>query len=73
VQQLPLFGSLPDAAFIEALASDGTVITRVTAKATQQTQTICVGPLGVAAVRFAGLGSTLSRFDNLSFSRILSP
>jgi hypothetical protein len=73
VQQLPLFGSLPDAAFIDALASNGTVITRVTAKATQQTQTICVGTMGVAAVRFAGLGSTLSRFDNLTFSRILSP
>ncbi len=73
VQQLPLFGSLPDAAFIEGLTSNGTVIARVTAKATQQTQTICVGPTGVAAVRFAGLGSTLSRFDNLSFSRILSP
>lgn len=72
VQQLSLFGSPPDAAFIEALASDGSVITRVTAKAIQQTQTICVGPTGVAAVRFSGLGSALSRFDNLSFSRILS-
>jgi hypothetical protein len=72
VQQVSLFGSPADAAFIEALASDGSVITRVTAKATQQTQTICVGPTGVAAVRFSGLGSALSRFDNLSFSRILS-
>jgi hypothetical protein len=72
VEGSSLLGGLPDGAFIEALGSDGSVISRVTAKATLHTQSICVGSMGVAAVRFAGLGSILTRFDNLSFSRILS-
>lgn len=69
----PLIGPVPDAAFIEGLASDGSVLSRVTAKAVQQAQSLCLNQSGVAAVRFAGIGSTLTRFDNLSFSRITSP
>lgn len=69
----PLFGPVPDAAFIEGLASDGSVLSRVTAKATQQAQSLCIIQSGIAAVRFAGIGSALTRFDNLSFSRITSP
>ena len=69
----PLIGPVPDAAFIEGLASDGSVLSRVTAKAVQQAQSLCVNQSGVAAVRFAGIGSVLTRFDNLSFSRITSP
>ena len=69
----PLFGPVPDAAFFEGLASDGSVLSRITAKATQQAQSLCIDQGGIAAVRFAGLGSTLTRFDNLTFSRIPSP
>jgi len=68
-----LLGPVPDAAFFEGLASDGRVLSRVTAKATPQAQSLCVDQSGIAAVRFSGLGSTLTRFDNLTFSRIPSP
>ncbi|HXE82494.1 MAG TPA: hypothetical protein VN513_04060 [Gemmatimonadales bacterium] len=69
----PLLGPVPDAAFLEGLASDGSVLSRITAKATPQAQSLCINQSGVAAVRFAGIGSTLTRFDNLTFSRIPSP
>ena len=69
----PLLGPVPDAAFFEGLASDGSVLSRVTAKAAQQAQSLCIDQSGIAAVRFSGLGSTLTRFDNLTFSRIPSP
>jgi hypothetical protein len=68
-----LLGPVPDAAFLEGLASDGSVLSRITAKATPQAQSLCINQDGVAAVRFAGIGSTLTRFDNLTFSRIPSP
>jgi hypothetical protein len=73
ITQVPLFGVVPDGAFLEALASDGTLIGRVTASATPGARSICVSQTGIAAVRFAGIGSTLTRFDNLSFSRIATP
>jgi hypothetical protein len=73
VQLTGLFGVIPDGAFLEALAVDGSVLTRATAKAILQTQSLCAGPTGIAAVRFAGLGSALTRFDNLSFSRVTGP
>jgi len=69
----PLLGPVPDAAFFEGLASDGSVLSRVTAKALPQAQSLCVDQSGIAAVRFSGIGSTLTRFDNLTFSRIPSP
>lgn len=69
----PLLGPVPDAAFFEGLASNGSVLSRITAKATQQAQSLCINQSGIAAVRFAGIGSTLTRFDNLTFSRIPSP
>lgn len=69
----PPIGPLPDAAFLEGLASDGSVLSRITAKATQQAQSLCIDQSGIAAVRFSGLGSTLTRFDNLTFSRLPSP
>ncbi len=69
---LPLGGVLASP-FLEALGSDGSIIARATASTTQQTQSICVRGAAIAAVRFAGAGSTLARFDNLSFSRIASP
>ncbi|HWC72691.1 MAG TPA: hypothetical protein VG454_02050 [Gemmatimonadales bacterium] len=68
---LPL-GTIVSGPFLEALGSDGSVISRTVGAATQQTQTICVNGT-IAAVRFAGTGSTLARFDNLSFSRIATP
>jgi len=73
VGTLPLLGTVSDAAFLEGLASDGSVLGRITATATQQAQSLCLNQSGIAAVRFAGLGSTLTRFDNLSFSRIPGP
>ncbi|HEV2671696.1 MAG TPA: hypothetical protein VGU74_11425 [Gemmatimonadales bacterium] len=71
--QLPLLGGVLAGPFLEALGSDGTVIGRTSASATPQTQSICVSGAAIAAVRFAGVGTTLARFDNLSFSRIASP
>ena len=70
---LPPLGGVLARPFLEALGSDGSIIARETASATQQTQSICVRSAAIAAVRFAGAGSTLARFDNLSFSRIASP
>ena len=69
---LPLGGVLARP-FLEALGSDGSIVARATASATQQTQSICVRSAAIAAVRFAGAGTSLARFDNLSFSRIASP
>ena len=70
---LPPLGAVLARPFLEALGSDGSIIARATATATPQTQSICVSSAAIAAVRFAGAGSTLARFDNLSFSRIASP
>ena len=70
---LPPLGRVLARPFLEALGSDGSIIARATATATPQTQSICVSSAAIAAVRFAGAGSTLARFDNLSFSRIASP
>jgi hypothetical protein len=70
---LPPFGGVLAGPFLEALGSNGSVIARTTASATAQTQSICVSGAAIAAVRFAGVGITLARFDNLSFSRIASP
>ena len=67
------FGVTAQGPFLEALGRDGAVLNRVTASATAQTQSICITGNGIAAVRFAGAGSTLARFDNLSFFRSASP
>jgi hypothetical protein len=73
VTSLPLLGGLPNGAFLEALGTDGALLVRSTVPAIQQTQSICIDRTGIAAVRFAGAGGIVARFDNLSFSRILNP
>ena len=60
-------------AFLDALGGDGGLIGHTVATATQQTQHLCITQSGIAAVRFAGAGSTLATFDNLSWSRIATP
>jgi hypothetical protein len=66
-------GAVLEGAFLEARNSEDVAIGRNAAAYTQQTQRICVNRSGIASVRFAGAGSTLASFDNLSWSRIASP
>ncbi len=58
-------------AYLEALDASGIVLSRTESTTQRVQQQLCVQGDGIAAVRFAGKGSSYAIFDNLRWTRVL--
>jgi len=61
----PLSGGV---AFLEALDANGNVVRRTESTTQRVPQQLCVSSQGIAAVRFAGKGTSYAMFDNLQWT-----
>jgi hypothetical protein len=58
------------AAFLEALDASGNVVTRTQSTSQRVSQRLCVHGVQIAAVRFAGKGSSYAIFDDFRWTRL---